>query len=108
MPSTWPCRVSRILVMAADYRALAGGQQRKIVRLVSGVDLLDPLMEPPMLNSLAKPLVTLALLTAVGVGGAQAQTTPPSGDARQRPAVASQTTAPSGADARKLLGRNIK
>ena len=61
-----------------------------------------------MLNPLAKPLVTLALLTAVGVAGAQAQTTPPSGDARQSPSVALQTMAPTGADARKLLGRNIK
>src|SRR5262249_23851739 len=68
----------------------------------------DAFRERSMLKPLSKPLVTLALLTAVSAAGAQAQTTPPSGDARQSPSVALQTTAPTGADARKLLGRNIK
>src|SRR5262249_47306093 len=35
-PSTWPCRVSRILVMAADYRAPPGCQQRKIAPRLAG------------------------------------------------------------------------
>jgi len=60
-----------------------------------------------MLKPMSKPLVTMALLAAFGVAGAQAQTPSdkaPSGN----PSVAMQMTAPTGADARKLLGRNIK
>ena len=60
-----------------------------------------------MLKPMPKPLVTMALLAAFGVAGAQAQT--PSDKAPPgNPSVAMQMTAPSGADARKLLGRNIK
>jgi sporulation protein YlmC with PRC-barrel domain len=60
-----------------------------------------------MLKPMSKPLVTMALLAAFGVAGAQAQT--PSDKAPPgNPSVAMQMTAPSGADARKLLGRNIK
>jgi len=57
-----------------------------------------------------KPVLTLALLGAVGVASAQAQTatTPPGHPAHENLSIAMQTTALSGADARKLLGRNIK
>jgi sporulation protein YlmC with PRC-barrel domain len=64
-----------------------------------------------MLRLLSKPVVTVALLAtaglaAVGATGSQAQTPP--GAADKTPSIAMQTTAPSGADARKLLGHNIK
>jgi len=60
-----------------------------------------------MLKPMSKPLVAAALLAAFGVAGAQAQT--PSDKAPPgNPSVAMQMTAPTGADARKLLGRNIK
>jgi len=63
-----------------------------------------------MFKPMSKPLLTVALLTAVGVAGAQAQTTStPSGKTtHDNPSLAMQATAPSGADAHKLLGRNIK
>jgi len=62
-----------------------------------------------MSKPMSKPLLTVALLAAVGVAGAQAQNPPAqSGAAKDNPSIALQTTAPSGADARKLLGRNIK
>ena len=70
-----------------------------------------------MFNPMSKPLLTLAVLAAVGVTTAQAQTaTPPSPNAphdnpsapHDNPSIAMQTMAPSGADARKLMGRNIK
>jgi sporulation protein YlmC with PRC-barrel domain len=48
----------------------------------------------------------MAIIIAVGIGAAQAQT--PSAQDTRNPSIAMQTTAPSGADARKLLGRIIK
>jgi sporulation protein YlmC with PRC-barrel domain len=65
--------------------------------------------EPTMLKPMSKPLLTLALLTAVGVATAQAQTATPHSTATpdNNPSIA-MTTAPTGADARKLLGRSIK
>lgn len=53
-----------------------------------------------------RPVLTAALISAVGLATAQAQT-PPNRDNRN-PSLAMQTTAPAGADARKLLGRNVK
>jgi len=62
-----------------------------------------------MFKSMSKPLLTLALLSAVGVASAQAQTAPShKATTPESPSIAMQTTAPSGADARKLLGRSIK
>ena len=62
-----------------------------------------------MFKPMSMPLVTVALLAAVGVASAHAQTaTSPDGNTKTNPSIAMQTTAPSGADARKLLGRNIK
>ena len=58
-----------------------------------------------MPSPMSKPLVTVALLAALGITAAQAQA--PS-TAEKSPSVAMQTTAPTGADARKLLGRTIK
>jgi hypothetical protein len=52
-----------------------------------------------------RPLLTLAIVTAVGVTAAQAQT-PPARDPAH-PSIAT-LTAPGGADARKLIGRNVK
>jgi sporulation protein YlmC with PRC-barrel domain len=67
-----------------------------------------------MFKPMSKPLLTAALLTAVGVASAQAQTasTPDGATPRDNPStapsIAMQMAAPSGADARKLIGRNIK
>lgn len=63
-----------------------------------------------MFKPMSKPLVTLALLAAVGVGSAQAQTTtlPRDTGTTNNPAIAMETMAPSGADAGKLIGRSIK
>jgi sporulation protein YlmC with PRC-barrel domain len=63
-----------------------------------------------MFKPMSKPLLTLALLSAVGVASAQAQnaTTHTASNPDNNPSIAMQTTAPSGADARKLLGRSIK
>jgi sporulation protein YlmC with PRC-barrel domain len=59
---------------------------------------------------MSKPLLSAALLAAVGIAGAQAQTSPTQGGnaSKDNPSIAMQMTAPSGSDARKLLGRNIK
>jgi len=48
----------------------------------------------------------MAIVAAVGITTAQAQN-PPARDPAN-PSIAMQTTAPGGADARKLIGRNIK
>jgi len=63
-----------------------------------------------MFKPMSKPLLTAALLVAVGAGGAQAQTatTPNGTQIKDNPSIAMQMTALSGADARKLIGRNIK
>ena len=53
-----------------------------------------------------RPLLTMAIVAAVGITAAQAQN-PPARDPAN-PSIAMQTTAPGGADARKLIGRNIK
>jgi sporulation protein YlmC with PRC-barrel domain len=53
-----------------------------------------------------RPLLTMAIVAAVGISAAQAQN-PPARDPAN-PSIAMQTTAPGGADARKLIGRNIK
>jgi sporulation protein YlmC with PRC-barrel domain len=52
-----------------------------------------------------RPLLTLAIVTAMGLTAAQAQT-PPARDSAH-PSIAT-LTAPGGADARKLIGRNVK
>ena len=52
-----------------------------------------------------RPLLTIAIIAAVGVTAAQAQTAPPRDPAH--PSIGMQT-APGGADAGKLLGRNVK
>ena len=52
-----------------------------------------------------RPLLTVAIVTAVGITAAQAQT--PASRDPARPSIAMQT-APGGADARKLIGRNVK
>jgi sporulation protein YlmC with PRC-barrel domain len=63
-----------------------------------------------MFKPMSKPLLTAALLTAVGVASAQAQTTstPDRNTPLDNPSIAMQTTALSGVDARKMIGRNIK
>jgi sporulation protein YlmC with PRC-barrel domain len=62
-----------------------------------------------MFKPMSKPLLPMALVAAIGITGAQAQTaTTPNGTASQTPSIAVPATAPTGADARKLLGRNIK
>jgi hypothetical protein len=63
-----------------------------------------------MFKPMSKPLLTLALLSAVGVASAQAQTATPrsASNPDNNPSIAMQTTAPNGADARKLIGRPIK
>src|SRR5213075_57986 len=53
-----------------------------------------------------RPLLTMAIVAAVGITAAQAQN-PPARD-NANPSIAMQTTAPGGADAKKLIGRNIK
>jgi sporulation protein YlmC with PRC-barrel domain len=61
---------------------------------------------PKLLVAVALPMV---LVGAVGVAGAQAQTTTQNANTpHDNPSIAMQTAAPSGADARKLLGANLK
>src|SRR5262245_44990002 len=57
-------------------------------------------------GSMFKPILAAVIVCAAGATAAQAQT-PPARDANN-PSIALQTTAPGGADARKLLGRNVK
>src|SRR5262245_47726669 len=63
-----------------------------------------------MFKRMSKPLLPIALLVTVGVANAQAQTgtSPNDHNPRSNPSIAMQPAAPSGTDARKLLGSDIR